>query len=99
MQKPRGQYRACCANWMTMRDGPTFNIDNILGQAKVVGHSNGDCSECLVDLDSLNIGHFPVSPSECLLDSGDGTQPEHPGFNSTDSIGNKAGHRFEPLCV
>ena len=79
MQKARCEHCPGRTNRMTVCNGTTLNVDNILGQTKVLGYRDGNGCECLVDFDALDICGLPASTFECLLDCRDRTQLNIPG--------------------
>ena len=68
MQKARCEHRPGRTNRMTMCNGTTLNIDNVLRQTEVLGDRDGNGCECLIDFDALDICGFPSSAFERLLD-------------------------------
>ena len=97
MQKSRREYCSGRTNRMTMRNGTTLDVDNILRQTKVLGDRNGDSGECLIDFDALYICSFPASTFECLFNRGDRTQSEHPRFDGSHTIGERRAIGFRPF--
>src|SRR3974377_132999 len=99
MQKARGENCAGRADRVAMRNSPALNIHNIFRQTKVLGYGNRNCSECLINFDALDVGSFPTSPFECLLDGRNRTKSEHSWLDSPHTIGDKSGHGLQALFL
>ena len=76
MQEPRGQDSAGRPDRVTMGNGATLDIDDVLGKLKLLGDGERHSGESLVDFDTIDVADFPTRALESRLDRRHGTQPE-----------------------
>src|SRR5215469_12947830 len=60
MNEPRGEHGPGGADGVTVRDGAAFDVDDVLGEAELTRHHDGDGGECLVDLHALYRAEIPA---------------------------------------
>ena len=59
MDETSSQNRTRRPDRVTVRDRATLDVDDVLRQAELAGHDNGDRRERLVDLDPLDVAEPP----------------------------------------
>src|SRR5229473_7994021 len=100
MNEPRREDGPGRADRVTMRDGATLDIDDILRQPELARDHERDRRKGLVDLDALNRPEAPAGTLQRLLHRRDRAEAEHPGLDAGDAVGDEPGDRLDaaPLC-
>jgi hypothetical protein len=74
---------------------PPFDIDDVLRQAELPRHDDGDRRKGFVDLDPLDVTELPPGAVDCLAHRRDRSKAEHPRLHRRDAVRDKARCRTE----
>jgi hypothetical protein len=80
---------------MTVRDGSTFDIDDVFAQAELLGDGKRHRRKRLIDFDALDVVELPPGPLQCLAHRRDRPEAEHAGFDSRNTVRHHTRHRFD----
>jgi len=71
---------------MTVSDGATFYVDNVLRQPEFLRKRDHNGREGFVDLDSIEIADSPPRASERLTHGGDRSEAKHSRLDRADAV-------------
>jgi hypothetical protein len=94
-----GERRARRPDGMAVRDSAAFHIDNVLRQAKLTCHDDGDGCEGFVDLRTLDGANVPAGALQRLLDRRHRSQSEHARLDRRDAVRDEARCRSKTTLV
>jgi len=99
MKQAGGQNRSGCTDRMSMRDRSAVHVHDILGQAELLDDGQHNRREGFIDLRALDIPELPAGPLEGLTHSRHRSETEHPGFDRTHAVRDKARHRHQAALL